>query len=157
MPGRNHPCGRLIAVGGQRIRAVGRPAVATVRSGQDIVAFYLVEDDPAVADALKSLLTSAGHNVMAFGSAEAFLSDGPPAAEDTVVVDLGLPGISGSMLVRWLRALRTAPRVIVISGKASTAIEREMGDIPRLSILRKPPQADWLRAITDRQDCACPT
>lgn len=113
------------------------------------MAFYLIEDDAAVADALQALLLSAGHDVLVFGSAEAFLADGPPDSDDTVVVDLGLPGICGSTLVRWLRALREPPRIIVISGKSSSVIEREMADIPRLEVLRKPPQADWLQVMTE--------
>lgn len=112
------------------------------------MAFYLIEDDAAVADALQTLLLSAGHDVLVFSSAEQFLADGPPDSEDTVIVDLGLPGICGSTLVRWLRALKESPRVIVISGKSSSMIEREMADIPRLEILRKPPQADWLSLMT---------
>lgn len=112
------------------------------------VAFLIIEDDPAVGDALQALLMGAGHSAVVFRSAEGFLAAGPPQGTDTVVVDLGLPGISGSALLRWLAALADPPRLIVISGKSSVTIQRETQELRApLHVLRKPPAADWLTAI----------
>ncbi len=113
------------------------------------MAFYIVEDDDAVADALQALLAGAGHETRVFASGEGFISAGPPGPGDTVVVDLGLPGISGSAVARWLSALSRPPRMVVISGKSSATIERETRSIASVKVLRKPPAADWLEALTD--------
>jgi FixJ family two-component response regulator len=75
------------------------------------------------------------------------IAAGPPGSTDTVVVDLGLPGISGSRLLAWLGALAVRPRVFVISGKSSGTIARETEHVPQFPVLRKPPAADWLDII----------
>ncbi|WP_237152027.1 response regulator [Oryzibacter oryziterrae] len=110
--------------------------------------YFVVEDDPAVADALESLLEGAGLEVCVFGSAEELMRNGLPKANDTMIVDLGLPGMSGGELVRRLGKVGAAPRVIAISGKSSRTIAREVEGINDIKILRKPPSADWLEAIT---------
>jgi FixJ family two-component response regulator len=112
------------------------------------VAFLIVEDDSAVADALGALLAGAGHDTRVYSSAERLFDSGPPTGADTVIVDLGLPGVSGAALLRWLTALADPPKIVVISGKSSSVIERETQDITRLQVLRKPPAADWLEAMT---------
>ncbi len=109
--------------------------------------FLIVEDDSAVADSLEALLRGAGHDTRVFRSGEEFIAAGPPAPADTVVVDLGLPGISGGEVIGWLHGLARKPRVIVISGKSSGTIARETGAHPGLAVLRKPPASDWLEVI----------
>lgn len=111
------------------------------------MAIIIVEDDIAVADSLDALLRSEGHEARVFRSAEDLFEAGPPGADDTVVVDLGLPGITGAGLLAWLRALAAPPRLVVISGKSSTLIAREIGRTSGLQVLRKPPSDDWLKFI----------
>lgn len=110
--------------------------------------YIIVEDDPSVADALESLLSGAGLPVRVFASAEEFIHSAAPGAEDTMIVDLGLPGMSGGELVRHLEKAGANPKVIAISGKSSRTIARETEGLSDLKILRKPPSADWLEAIT---------
>lgn len=110
--------------------------------------YFIVEDDPSVADALESLLSGAGLSVRIFSSAEELIHTASPKPEDTMIVDLGLPGMSGGELVRHLEKAGSTPRVIAISGKSSRTIARETEGLGGLKILRKPPAADWLEAIT---------
>lgn len=109
--------------------------------------YYIVEDDTAVADALKALLSATGQDVRIFASAELLIETSVPGVGDTVIVDLGLPGMSGAELVQWLESLQPSPRVFLISGKSSRVIERETRSIPAVRVLRKPPQADWFETI----------
>jgi FixJ family two-component response regulator len=111
------------------------------------LAFIIVEDDSAVADSLDSLLRDAGQETRVYASAEDMIAAGPPGSADTVVVDLGLPGISGSTVLSWLSALAVRPRVFVISGKSSGMIARETAHLPEFRVLRKPPAANWLDII----------
>ncbi len=113
------------------------------------MAFYIVEDDHAVADSLQALLAGAGHDTYVCDTAESLFASAPPRGGDTVIVDLGLPGISGSAVLAWLTALANPPRVIVISGKSSFHIARETRDLDAIRVLRKPPSADWLEALTN--------
>ena len=110
--------------------------------------YFIVEDDASVADALESLLSGAGLPVRVFASAEELIHSASLKPEDTMIVDLGLPGMSGSELVRHLEKAGATPRVIAISGKSSRTIARETEGLGGLKILRKPPAADWLEAIT---------
>lgn len=110
--------------------------------------FLIVEDDAAVADALESLLVGAGYDVRVFSTAEDLIHDCQPSDADTMIVDLGLPGMSGGELVRRLEKGGHVPKVIAISGKSSRTIARETEGLTHLKILRKPPSADWLEAIT---------
>jgi two-component system response regulator FixJ len=74
-----------------------------VSSGRgDVV--YIVEVDDAVRDALAILLQSAGYDVSAFGSANAFLDGYEPVERGCLLVDLDLPEMEGPQLVGILVA-----------------------------------------------------
>lgn len=73
----------------------GNPTVAHV---------LVVEDEPSIAEAVRFLLTRAGHQVTVLGdgtSVEAALARQPA---DLLVLDLMLPGLSGLEILRALRA-----------------------------------------------------
>lgn len=105
---------------------------------------HIVEDDPGVSDALALLLTSVGHETATYADAESFFEEKPPGERDTVIVDLGLPGLTGIQLIRWVKGLKNQPKVIAISGQSSRAIDRLLdGDTPDV-LLRKPLQEEAL-------------
>jgi FixJ family two-component response regulator len=64
-----------------------------VLESQSIV--YVVDDDAAIRDALKSLFASMGMQVDAFGSAAEFLKSALPDIPSCLVLDVRLPGVSG--------------------------------------------------------------
>lgn len=99
---------------------------------------HVIEDDFAVCDALTILLNELGHDVRAYASAEEFLSDGRPVPTDTVVVDLGLPGMAGTAVVSHLNESSPPPRVIVITGKSKTQLRQIAEELSDLPVLRKP-------------------
>lgn len=107
-----------------------------------VVTIYIVEDDPGVSDSLRSVLQAFGHTVGVCSDAETLIRKGPPEPTDTVIVDLGLPGVGGAALMRWLMELAGPPRVICISGQAQKAIEEALRGIPFDTVLRKPLSAD---------------
>jgi len=55
----------------------------------------IVDDDPLVREGLISLMRSAGFATQAFASAEEFLSLAHPDDIACLILDVGLPGISG--------------------------------------------------------------
>jgi FixJ family two-component response regulator len=81
---------------------------------------FVVDDDYRVREALSSLISSAGLDVAAFGSAAEFLESEKPDSPACLVLDLELPDTSGLDLQRELAA-GIAPPIIFISGH---------GDIP---------------------------
>jgi FixJ family two-component response regulator len=81
---------------------------------------FIVDDDYRVREALSSLISSAGLDVAAFGSAAEFLESEKPDSPACLVLDLELPGTSGLELQRELVA-GIAPPIIFITGH---------GDVP---------------------------
>jgi FixJ family two-component response regulator len=82
---------------------------------------FLIDDDPSVRDALKSLLRSVGLEVHAFGSAQEFLRTKRPDAPACLVLDVRLPGPSGLDFQRDLAESNIPLPIIFITGH---------GDIP---------------------------
>jgi len=98
---------------------------------------YIVEDDPAVSDALAVLLENLGFDVVAFADAESFFRHPPPTRDDVVFVDLVLPGIGGVDVIRWLQRLNEPPHVVAMSGHSQRIIDAALRTLDVL-VLRKP-------------------
>jgi CheY-like chemotaxis protein len=66
------------------------------------------------------------------------------AGSDTVIIDIGLPGIDGTKVIAWLDALAEPPRVLAITGQSHTMIRDFLGSSPSTELLRKPLSASEL-------------
>jgi two-component system, chemotaxis family, CheB/CheR fusion protein len=77
----------------------------------------LVEDAPDIRDVFKMLLEAEGAEVTATGSGREAAEMASGGDFDIILTDLGLPDISGEMVIRQaLRNARRRPRVVVITG-----------------------------------------
>jgi FixJ family two-component response regulator len=81
----------------------------------------VIDDDPAVREALGSLLRSIGFQVNLLASVGDFLTSGRPNGPACLVLDVRLPGQSGLDLQRHLAAANIQLPIIFITGH---------GDIP---------------------------
>lgn len=111
------------------------------------MAFHVIEDDPAVADALVIMLHEFGHDAHAYVDAETFLSAPVPEAGDTVVIDLSLPGMSGADLVRLLRVNRPEMRIVVVTGQSQAKLDSQLEGLGVTHLIRKPVEADAIRGL----------
>ncbi len=111
------------------------------------MAVHIVEDDPGVSDSLLMFLQGMGLIAFTYPDAESFFEAEPPQSDDTIIVDLLLPGISGAGVIRWLQELRDPPRVIAISAQSQTAIEKQIRGISGVEILRKPLSSEIISQI----------
>lgn len=118
----------------------GRPALISRVSPQwdGTVAVHILEDDTGILDALKLVLEMTGERAVLHRSAESFFEAPPPAPGDLVVVDVALPGIGGVEVIRWLRRLTSAPRIVAISGQSDRYLARAFRHEPAPLVLRKP-------------------
>ena len=82
---------------------------------------YIVDDDNAVRNALKLLFRTAQIDVEAFSSADAFLEDADLTRRCCVLLDIRMPGMSGTALHEELLRRGIRVPVIFITGH---------GDIP---------------------------
>ena len=89
---------------------------------------FVVDDDAAIRSAVHELLSSVGHLVETFPSAEEFISRREPNAPGCLVLDVRLPGTSGLELQKRLIAQRDRIPMIFISG---------YGDIPMVVQIMK--------------------
>lgn len=93
--------GRLPLTGGAE--QAGKEESATVASGG--LRLLVVDDNPYVADGMKLLLESLGHDVQVAHDGYQALDAVAASAPDAVFLDLGLPGIDGYDTAMRLRAM----------------------------------------------------
>ena len=77
----------------------------------------LVEDATDIRDVFQMLLEAEGADVVATGSGREAARLAEREDFDVLLTDLGLPDISGEMVIRQaLRTARRRPRVVVVTG-----------------------------------------
>jgi len=87
----------------------------------DTCKVYIIDDAEEVRSAITLLMESVGLDVVAFESADNFLSNYQSDFEGCILLDVRMPGMSGLDLQEKLNEMGNAPPVIIISGH---------GDIP---------------------------
>src|SRR5207302_2939488 len=79
-------------------------------------AVFVVDDDTSVREALRGLLRSAGFAVETFGSAREFLARPPSDLPACLVLDVGLPDLSGLDLQQRMAQLNRVMPIAFITG-----------------------------------------
>jgi FixJ family two-component response regulator len=82
---------------------------------------YVVDDDPDVLKAIERLLESAGHEVVAFPSPQAFLERFDPDAAGCLVLDLAMPGLNGLELQQLLEEQASRLPIVFLTGHGDIA------------------------------------
>ncbi len=115
-------------------------------SGLPIV--FVVDDDAAVRDGLRRLLSSVGLRVEVFPSAQAFLHARRPDAPGCLVLDVRLPGLSGLDLQRELADTDAALPIIFLTGHGDIPMSVRAMKAGAVEFLTKPfREQDLLDAI----------
>ena len=102
---------------------------------------FVVDDDPAVREALRVVIGATGCMVHTFASGEAFLDCPPSPGPSCLVLDVRLPGLSGFDLQARLAPERRDMPVIVITAA---------GDVPTSVRAMKAGAAEFLEKPLDR-------
>jgi len=117
----------------------------------DAATVFVVEDDTQIQAAVRGLLEAAGHRVEAFASAEQFLRTlGAKARRGCVVLDVGLPGMSGLQVQERLKADGFHLPVVVITGRHEVSLAVRAMRAGAVDFLEKPFDADRLLQAVDR-------
>ncbi|GGE93491.1 response regulator transcription factor [Stappia taiwanensis] len=82
---------------------------------------HIVDDDPAIRDALSLVFDLGGFRAESFQSGDAFLSSIGSAEPHCVILDVHMPGLSGIDILKRLQERDFSVPVFIISGQ---------GDIP---------------------------
>jgi FixJ family two-component response regulator len=111
---------------------------------------YLVDDDDSVRRALTRLVRSAGFDVEAFASAEAFLAAKLRDQPACVVLDVRMPGQSGPELQDALRQADREIPVIFLTGYGDVATSVQAMKSGAADFLQKPTADDVLLSTIRR-------
>ncbi|MEO1596243.1 MAG: response regulator [Pseudomonadota bacterium] len=89
---------------------------------EDTATVALVDDDPAVRDAVSFLLETVGIECRSYASADAFLGGHDPAATSCIVLDIRMPGMSGLELQDELARRGWKAPIVFITGHGEIAM-----------------------------------
>lgn len=103
----------------------------------------IVDDDPADAKQLQSILTTSGYEVQVTSDCEAFLAGIATLDATLVILDLRMPGMGGLEVLKRLASARSDIPVIMVSGR---------GDIRSAVKAIKAGAADFLEKPVDPEE-----
>jgi len=99
---------------------------------------YVVDDDPAVLDALAVLAKSVDLNVLPFSSADQFLKNYDEGQPGCLITDVYLPDMDGSALQERLVEMGSQLPIIVMSGHGDIPLAVNMIRKGALDFIEKP-------------------
>ena len=113
----------------------------------------MVDDDASVREALRSLLRSAGFGVETFASAQEFLARTPSDLPGCLVLDVGLPDLSGLDLQQQMAAMNREIPIVFITGQGDVPTSVRAMKAGAVEFLTKPfGERDLLDAIRQAVD-----
>jgi two-component system response regulator FixJ len=116
---------------------------------------HVIDDDDAVRDSLRFLLTAAGFGVVVHQSADAFLAKLDSLRPACVITDVRMPGASGIDLLKRIIHLGAAIPTIVVTGHGEIPLAVEAMKLGAVDFLEKPFEDEAVlravRAAMDRQ------
>jgi two-component system, OmpR family, response regulator MprA len=110
------------------------------------VRILVVDDDRAVRDALRRVLTLAGYEVQMAQDGEQALELVVQAVPDVVVLDVGLPGIDGLEVCRRLRRLGNRVPILMLTARDAVADRIDGLDVGADDYMVKPFDVGELKA-----------
>lgn len=117
----------------------------------------IADDDPQILRALRITLSARGYDVVTAADGTAALSAAIADHPDVVVLDLGMPGLTGIEVIQALRGWTTIP-ILVVSGRTESWDKVEALDAGADDYVTKPFAADELlarlRALSRRTPAA---
>jgi len=113
---------------------------------RNVAVVIIVEDDESVRESLPDLLREFGYEALAFVSAEEFLASDAVSSAGCLILDIGLPGMSGPDLRRELIRQGFSIPTIFITGRADRSIPPGLLEEGAIACLFKPFSEQELRA-----------
>jgi CheY-like chemotaxis protein len=98
----------------------------------------IVDDEPAVADALADAVRAQGHHPAVARSGVEGLAAIETQAPEALFLDLVMPGLSGLALLREIRQRHPDLPVVVVTGRAANLDLDEIRQLGVTDIVEKP-------------------
>lgn len=110
----------------------------------DAEAIYIVDDDPAVRDALSVLFSLEGYIVETFSDGDTFVNSALKAVPACVMLDVHMPGRSGIEILKALNAEDYPAPIFIISGQGDIPMAVEAIRNGAFDFIEKPFAADTI-------------
>ena len=110
---------------------------------------FVVDDDDAVRDSLKTLLELQSFKVETFETCQEFLHANTSSA-DCLVLDIHLPGMSGFELMEAMRRAKRHLPTILITARCDNAIRERAKALGVVALLEKPIEFNGLMGAIER-------
>jgi FixJ family two-component response regulator len=98
----------------------------------------VVDDSESVRESIPDLLQQFGYTAQAFESAEAFLASDALTATSCLVLDVGLPGMSGPDLQQELKRRGHRLPIVFITAQGDSSIRPRLTTAGAVAVLFKP-------------------
>ncbi len=112
----------------------------------DSQAIYIVDDDPAVRDALSVLFSMDGYQVETFSDGDTFLKSASKSLPACIMLDVHMPGRSGIEILKALNAEQYPAPIFIISGQGDIPMAVEAIRCGAFDFIEKPFSADTVLA-----------
>jgi len=122
---------------------------------------FIVDDDPAVRDALSVVFTLEGFHVSGFAEGNSFLTAARSRTPACIILDVHMPGRSGLDILKELNAQHYGAPIFIISGQGDIPMAVDAVKNGALDFIEKPFDADtvvvrvreaieaWARRVAD--------
>ena len=132
--------------------STAEPESPAVSSPADRPSILVVDDDAVLRERMARAFRDRGHEVRTAGNYDAAMVAAREDSPEWAVVDLRMPGRSGLELVRDLKALDPATRVVVLTGYGAISTAVDAVKLGATHYLPKPADADEVLAALARED-----
>ncbi|MGB4813351.1 MAG: response regulator [Methylophilaceae bacterium] len=99
---------------------------------------FIIDDDPAIREALSLMLEQENMAVSVFDSADAFLQSNLPAGKGCAIIDIRMPGINGMELQQILLERNISLPVIFLTGHGSIPMSVQAMKAGAVDFITKP-------------------
>ena len=120
----------------QAVSAIGHMQWGSEMSERPLVA--VIDDSESVRESLPDLLQQVGFAVQAFASAEEFLASNAADQASCLILDVGLPGMSGPDLQQELTRLGKAIPIVFITAQGDKSLHPRLVAAGAVACLFKP-------------------
>jgi len=110
----------------------------------------VVDDEEIVRKRLRGALHKEGYALETYASGEDFLREFEPSRTDLVFLDMILPGVDGTEVLRQVKAKSPGTEVVVITGHASIDAAIEAIKLGAFHYLSKPLKLDEIRHLAHK-------
>jgi DNA-binding response OmpR family regulator len=116
------------------------------------VKILAVDDEPAIGQSMRFIFERPHYELTSALDGESALAQvaKDPAPFDVVITDSSMPGVSGVDLVRQLRELHFAGKIVVLSAHLTAEVRAAYEAMEVDALIDKPFSVDGLRARLDQ-------